>query len=321
MKFSFRSFILAVIFSIALISAKNVYSCDLSAQTDRSIQRAINFGEIERLYIGSSMFRQGINIYEMEQKKSKSRFLIWYEGLDPVSEFIILEDIISKGLTVKNLYVDMYAYSASVSSWPSGEQILFEASLPLKVKIWQTAMKNDKAELIPDTWEIFMHSGNDIFVFWPLFRYILSRTYYRGGHPGLDRVYNLGTTQEALQKIIPPGNENSRMNAEQKEAVIKIISLCRENNINLSFIETPKYASTHNSAGYKNLMAEYLEVLNEYNINCIMTGKTLNSIGAGQAENVKSYEFKHEDAGNFIDTIHLSTAGSAAFTHILIEIE
>lgn len=111
------------------------------------------------------------------------------------------------------------------------------------------------------------------------------------------------------------------MNNDQKKAIINIINSCKKNNINLCFIETPKYSSTNNSASYKNLMTKYLEVLNEYKVDCIMSSKTLKVIGASQTENVKSYEFDHEKAENFMDAIHLSTAGSVAFTHILMEIE
>lgn len=182
MKFSFRAFILAV------ICAKNVYSCDLSAQTDRGIQRAINLGKIERLYLGSSMFRKGINIYEMEKKSSPS-FLIWYGGLDPVYESMMLEYIITCGVAIKNLYIDMYAYSISSPSWPSGAQTFFEAPLDLKIKIWRLIMNNKRTNLIPAAWDMFVYSGNDMFILWPLFREILNRMYYRGGYPNPIRNY------------------------------------------------------------------------------------------------------------------------------------
>lgn len=319
MKFSLKAFILAVIFCSVIISIKNVYSCDLSAQSDKGIQRAINFGELERLYSGSSVFRQGINIYEMEKKKSKSRFLIWYGGLDPVSEAAMLEYMISVGLVIKNFYVDMYAYSAAAPSWPSDERMFFEFPFPLKVKIWKTIMKNEKAQLIPTTWEMFIHSGNDMFISWPLFKHVVKMTYYRGGYPSLTRINNPGTTLEALQKRTPPGYE--RMNLDQKEAIIKIIKLCRENNINLCFVETPKYRSLNNSSGYKNIMSEYFDLLKAYNVNCIIADATIKNIGAERSASVKSYEFNHDRAENFTDIIHLSTFGSAEFTHVLMDLE
>lgn len=320
MKFSLKAFILAVIFCAVVISAKNVYSCDFSAQADKGIQRAINYGTIERLYSGSSMFRQGINIHEMEQK-SKSRFLIWYGGLDPVSEAAILEYMISVGLEIKNFYVDMYAYSASAPSWPSDVRMFFESPLLLKIKIWRSTMKNERAKLIPVAWEMFIHSGNDIFIAWPLFRHVVNTTYYRGGYPDLARNYNPGITLEAMQKLPVIGDESSRMNPVQKAAIINIIKLCEKNNINLSFIETPKYTSINHSIAYRNIMTEYVYLLKEYGVNCIISGETLKSIGAEHTANIKSYEFDHGKTENFTDNIHLSTAGSGEFTHILMELE
>ena len=63
MKFSLKGFIAAVIVCVIIISAKYFYSGKLSAQIDKGICRAAQLKHVENLYIGSSMFRKGINLH------------------------------------------------------------------------------------------------------------------------------------------------------------------------------------------------------------------------------------------------------------------
>ena len=165
MKFNFKAFILALIFCAVFIISKNIFSCVLSAQIDKGIYRASKLENLDALYIGSSMFRQGINMKEI---KNKNSFMLSYNGLDPAMEFLILEFLISNGLKIKNLYIDMYAYSASGESWLSDDRMFFEAPLRMKIKIFKLIAQNSKANIFSAAWELFISSGNDLFILWPL---------------------------------------------------------------------------------------------------------------------------------------------------------
>ena len=60
MKLNVKAFALAVVLSVIFVSAKNIYSCELSSQADKGLYRALKLGTLDNLYIGSSMFRKGV---------------------------------------------------------------------------------------------------------------------------------------------------------------------------------------------------------------------------------------------------------------------
>ena len=301
MKFNFKAFILALIFCAVFIISKNIFSCVLSGQIDKGIYRASKLENIDALYIGSSMFRQGINMKEI---KNENSFMLSYNGLDPAMEFLILDFLISSGLKVKNLYVDMYAYSASGESWLSDDRMFFESPLSLKLKIFKLIAQNSKENIFSAAYELFISSGNDLFILWPLQKKLISKRYYKGGAdvPGMPPA-----AREILDSSLIPEPEISAINETQKNAIIKIINLCRENNINLLFIETPKYIKTMKSNFYKNIMKEYIEILNENNVKFFVSDVILEG----------GYKFPHDDAKMFGDFVHLSTEGSMEFSKMI----
>ena len=308
MKFNFKAFIFAFIFCAALIISKNLFSCVLSAQIDKGIYKASKLENIDALYIGSSMFRQGINMKEI---KNENSFMLSYNGFDPAMEFLVLEFLIKNGLKIKNLYIDMYAYSASGESWLSDDRMFFESPLSLKLKIFKLITQNSKANIFSAAWELFISSGNDLFILWPLQKKLTSKRYYKGGAdvPGMP-----SSNFEILNSIPIPDSGNSSMNENQKKAIIKIINLCKNNNINLIFIETPKYIKVMKSSFYKNVMNEYIKILNDNDIKFFVSEEILKDGGRQQGS---CYKFPHDNPSMFGDHIHLSTEGSREFSRML----
>ena len=274
--------------------------------------------EVDELYTGSSMFRNGLNLYGLE-KRTDRVFLVQYGGSDPAMNSLILENLIERGLVIKHFYVDMYAWAAARDPWPSDAILFFEAPFNMKLKIWDAMKQNKDADLVSAAWEMFMQSGNDMFIFWPIYSRLAARAYHKGGN--LKSYYDVKPSgqKEAFPEI-PEENFDIEINPAQRDAIIKIINLCRENNINLTFIETPKYLATHNSRKYQIVMKEYLDIMNEHNTNCIMSSYTLQKIHADKSDNVTSYDFELDNLDYFGDYVHLTAAGSVAFTNILTQI-
>ena len=135
MKFNFKAFILALIFCTVIISAKNVYSCELNAKIERGLSGALRMRELDELYAGSSMFRGGLNLYALEEKTDRV-FLLQYGGFDPAIIALLLENLIERGLAIKSFYVDMYAWAAAKQPWPSEAILFFESPFNLKFQIW-----------------------------------------------------------------------------------------------------------------------------------------------------------------------------------------
>ena len=319
MRFNFKAFILALIFSIGLISVKNVYSCELNKNIQRGLSGALRMHEVDGLYAGSSMFR-GLDFYILEEKTDRV-FLVQYGGSDPVMNSLILENLIERGLVIKHFYVDMYAWAAAKDPWPSDSILFFEAPFNMKLKIWDAMKQNKDADLVSAAWEMFMQSGNDMFVFWPIYSRIAANSYHKGG--SLKSYFDVKPSPSGRKAIfpdIPEENFDMGVNPAQRNAIIKIINLCRENNINLTFIETPKYLATHNSKKYQTVMKEYLDIMNEHNTNCIMSSYTLQKIHAEKSDNITSYDFELDNMDYYSDYVHLTPAGSVAFTNILTQI-
>ncbi len=318
MKFNFKAFILALIFCTVLISVKNVYSCDLNANIERGLNGALRMREIDELYAGSSMFR-GLNPYELE-KKTERIFILQYAGLDPAMISLLLENLIDRGLSLKNFYIDMYAWTATKQPWLSESILLFESPFNLKLQIWDLMKQNKNADLISAAWEMFIHSGNDMFIFWPIYSRLVEGAHHKGGN--LKSHYAVKSSSSRKEKFpdIPEEEFASEINPLERDAIIKIINLCRENNINLTFIETPKHSATNNSKKYQAIMRKYLNIMNENNTKCIMAADTLMKIHAEKSNNITSYEFEHDNLNYFDDYVHLAPAGNVKFTELLVTI-
>ncbi len=310
MKFNVKAFVIGVILSVLFVCVRNIYSCELSVQSGIGIYSALKAGRIENLYIGSSMFRKGITLYGYESDS----FLICYNGLDPVTESVILEYLFRNGLSVKNIYVDMYAYSASREPNFSDTRLMFDSPFKLKFSLWEKVMKNADGYL-SYLWEFFINAGNDMFILWPVYTGMTSGRYYRGGYSS--QVFYNGMTPEAAAQSQPPETEGGKMNGPQKEAIISIIELCRKYNASVIFVETPKYEAVADNAGYISVMNEYVNLLSVYGVKCIISRGTLNRISAGAGKNIHAYDFPCEDTSMFQDHIHLSTDGNRKFMKVL----
>ena len=311
MNFSLKGFIAAVIVCVIIISAKYFYSGKLSAQIDKGICRAAQLKHVENLYIGSSMFRKGINLHEDNSKS----FVINYNGLDPVLESLILEQLLRGGLKVENLYVDMYAFSAARPSWPGDLRLMFDSPAELKLKIWRNTMKDPRAEIFAATWELFGHAENGMFLLWPLYRKFAAARYDRGGYT-LSNI-RPGRTLEEFARADPPSVERLSLDITQKSAIVKIVELCRENGVNVIFAETPKYSGLNSNSEYLSLMKEYIELLNDCDVKYIVSRSTADGTGAAVEKNAYVYDFPYEDPALFEDYVHLSTEGSRKFMRVL----
>ena len=313
MKFSVKAFVAGVILSVLFICVKNIYSCELTAGAGRGVFCVMKKSRLENLYIGSSMFRQGITLYN----DNSDSFLLCYNGLDPAAESLILEYLFRNGLALKNLYVDMYAYSAARKPGLSDSRLMFDSPPALKFALWDKSVRNSEG-YISDSWEFFVKAGNDTFMLWPVYNILTAKRYYRGGYSADD--FRRGLTPAEMNLRKPPAPEALKMNPSQKESIIRIIELCREYNVNLIFTETPKYEVIAHNAEYNSLMNEYVSLLNDYGVKCIISRGTLNNIRVRSGENIYPYDFPCEDTSMFQDYVHLSTDGSKKFMMIIREI-
>ncbi len=78
-----RSIIIGLLVAVAIILLKNTFSYKFSEKSN-GMQAAIQRKTIDHLFIGSSMFRQGIDIFEAEKGLDGTTFVLSYNGNQPV---------------------------------------------------------------------------------------------------------------------------------------------------------------------------------------------------------------------------------------------
>lgn len=312
MKKAIGKMLLFFFFCIGILFLKNQYSYLLLNQATYGMPALIKKGYVENLYMGSSMFRQGLDIDKLKEKQ-ESNYILTYNGNQPVMVQRQLEYVLDKGVEIKNLYIDMYVYSAWEAPEISDEKIFLEIDLKEKIKLWKILSGGNAT--ITDFWRMFVSSNNELLLTWPMNYYILNSQFEDGGA----KTKTAGRNAENLEKmqlLMVEGNINSK----QKESIEEIIHICEENGIRLIFVETPKYQRISRDISYQKAMKEYVGLLEKYQVSMILTESTAQRL-EGNKNNIAVYSFFHEKADFFIDTIHLSYEGRKEFTNKLTEIK
>ena len=312
MKSIMKLILAIVLFSIFILFLKNQYSPILLRNATYGMPALIEKGEIKNLYIGSSMFRQGLDIITLGEDKN-CNYILAYNGNQPVLEYRQLKYLIDRGVQIENLYVDMYVYSAFERPEISDEKIFLEIDLKEKWKLWNLISKQEKTSFA-DFWRMFITSNNELLMTWPINNVVLNSQFIQGGVLTKPE----GASYEILSKSEIYGIAEG-MELSQKEAIESMIQLCKDHNIDLCFVETPKFEKVVYDDAYQNAMKEYVGLLQKYAVSMFLSRTTADSLT--DKSGVIEYNFKHYNAENFVDTIHLSYMGRLEFTKKLSEMQ
>lgn len=286
--------ILIIVLSLVItVVIKNEYSRLLLKDASYGIPALIEKREIRNLYIGSSMFRQGLDIYILEDGCEDS-YILAYNGNQPATEQIELEYILDKGVTIKNLYVDMYLYTLTANPSISDEKIFLELDTSTKYKLWDEICEHK----LDTFWSMWVTSNNDQLLTWPVSSRIVNSQFHKGGT--ISETGSLSTNEYI--KLSAPTSDNV-VDDKQRDAIVDIIKLCEENDINLCFVDTPKSLSVCTDESYRQGMDDYRKLLDEHNVLYICQGE--------------DYDFDISNSRYYQDAIHLSSVGRREFSAIL----
>ena len=294
---------LAVVISIVLIVIKNNGSYLLIQSANYGMPALVNKGDINNLFIGSSMFRQGLDIETLEENE-EDNYILAYNGNQPYLEYYQLLNLIDKGVKIKHLYIDMYAYSLWADPKISDEKMLMEFSLMQKKQLLKNITCNNLGEKVHLLWQTYVSSNNELILTWPISGRMVNGIFYKGGNISKPA----GAEYEILETMQVNQIQNE-MNVIQKEYLIKLIDLAKDNNISIVFVETPKYRTTMLDDSYQTAMKQYMNLLDDSGI--------LYIINSNLSMNRATYEYENEQSDYFVDTVHLSYEGRVSFTNIL----
>ena len=288
----------AVLAAVTLvIILKNQYGSIFAGDT-YGIPAALEKEEINHHFIGSSMFRQGLDIDVLEENLDGNVYILSYNGNQPVFMAKELEYMLERGLKVENLYIDFYAYTLTAVPWISDTKLFLDTDMAFKIDAWK-AMEEYSDVSLKDFYEMFVTANNEQILMYPVNNAIVSSQFRNGG----SLMVPAGQTEESLDSLdlgVRDGLYESQVAGYEK-----IMALAEEYNINLLFIETPKYeklVSDTREGGYPELLADMVSWAEEAGADYLL------------AEEVN---FDHADGANFQDLIHLSGQGRKIYCEML----
>ena len=293
----------ALLAAFLLVVLKNEYARLLPVST-YGMQAAIERGETENLFIGSSMFRQGLSIDVLEEELPGSSYILSYNGNQPALMAMELAYMLEEGLGVKNLYIDLYPYTAAADPWISDTKILLDTDLDFKIQAWRLMAENSGASF-SDFFEFFVTANNEQLLTYPINNALVSSQFRNGG----TLLQQEGSTREELYALGMLGSRNGLQEA-QMEGYGKIAALAEEYGLNLYFLETPKYERMYADPDYMELYQLCLEEVQRLKAEW-------NGSGSFEVLCAEDLDFDSSDAGNFQDLIHLSSAGRTEYTRLL----
>jgi len=303
----FKVFAGVLVICIVIILFKAEYASVLLKNATYGIPALINKASVENLYVGSSMFRQGLDIYTLD-KYSDDNYILAYNGNQPSSEYYQLKYLLDHNVQIKNLYVDMYVYSAWEKPEISDEKIFLEVDIKEKWNLWKV-IKPYSGSPYEMFWRIFVNSNNELLLTWPLMSPILNSQFENGGTL---RETSCARYEALFNTSVVEITGN--MNSIQKEYLNAIIDLAQVNGINIIFIETPKFENVSNDLEYLMAMREYAIFLCEKEVTYIVSDNTMKYLNDDEG---LVYEFEYSNASFFMDTIHLSSEGRKTFSNII----
>ena len=288
----------AVLLAVTLLVVlKNQYGSVFAGNT-YGMPAAIKMGEIEHLFIGSSMFRQGMDIDVLEENLDGNVFILSYNGNQPVFMAEELEYLLEQGVKIENLYIDFYAFTLTAVPWISDTKMFLDTDLAFKKEAWEIMSAHNEVS-VNDFYEMFVTANNEQIFMFPVNNALVSSQFRNGG----SLMAPAGQSEEHLDTLDLGVRDG--LFASQLAGYEKIMELCKAHGIRLLFIETPKYEKLLNDTregAYPELLEEMVSWAEGHHASYLLA---------------EEFDFDHANGENFQDLIHLSGQGRKNYCKLL----
>ncbi len=295
MKKYVKAIAVGLLIALCFLSVKNFIAYKFP-NSSSGMQAAIKQGEISNLFMGSSLFRQGIDIYTAEEMLSENSFVLSYNGNQPVQMLEELKMLLRNDVKIDNLYMDLYVYSSALRPAISDTKLIWDLDFQGKCKVYQDMVTYSEAGFTEFA-DFFISSNNEYMLLYPVFNAVMEKEFYKGGNIR----ETMGSTSEILDNLVSPG-ERVGIDSTQKQALREIISICEEEDINICFVEVPKYYTLDEADYYVRLRTELEEVVADEKI-----------------IKASDLSFDNRNPAYYQDLFHLSGEGRRTYTKLLIE--
>lgn len=298
-----KSIVIGLGIAICFIIIKNQFSIYLLTDAEYGIPMLIKHKHIDNLFLGSSTFRQGLDIKQIEKILGNDSYILSYDGNQPIMEYYELQNLYDHGVEIERLFVDFYPYTAASGFKISDTKIFLETDIHFKIQIAVKLLEDGRFE---DVCEMFIGANNELLLTWPFAYPLINTRFYKGG----STVETPALKKQELDNLAVPYGES--LNAIQMEYLLKIISLAKEKETEVIFIEVPKYNTLLYNKQYVALADEMENKIGDvkiYRIN--LENKRMCRDG--------DIYFPLDQAEFFNDLVHLSSLGRVEFTKKLLD--
>ena len=288
---------LIILIPSAVVLGKNIFSCKLPNDAC-GVRSVVERGSVDTLFIGSSGYRKGIDM-DILRDGLGDAFMLTYNGNEPFNVLIELEEILSGGVSINRLVVDFNPSMIDRGADLSDKRLLWDVSFDAKRKLWKEIAKLESTELFTfyDYWVL---SNNDYMLTYPISAPLIKSRYYFGG---INPSEVTGCSNKAELDSMPI-IENPGLNELQLNSTERIIEICKNEGIELIFLESPRYITLCENENYAAKSRELRSFIEERGAKCIL-GSDL--------------EFDSKNPEFFSDTTHMSSVGKAEFTRKIVE--
>lgn len=301
---------IAILLCLVLLLIKNQFFCLLMKNSAYGMPALIEKGGTSNLYLGSSMFRQGLDIDALDNASGSDNYILAYNGNQPATEYYELKYLLDHDVQIENLYVDMYVYSAWEAPEINDEKLFLEIGISEKLNLWKLIKTDSVSNNLKAFWRMWVSSNNELILTWPVSSAVINSQFRNGG--ALTKTSS--ASKEALDASDTPSIA-SQINATQEYYIRALINLAKENHINIIFIETPKYSTVSNYDSYLNAMEVYTKILDKESVSYVLAENTYEKISTNSIPMVYSFDLTNHEF--YMDAIHLSSEGRFAFSNYL----
>ena len=141
------------------------------------MQAAIGMEEIDHLFIGSSLFRQGIDILTLENNMEGNSYIMSYNGNQPVQILEEMKMLLRNDVKIENAYVDLYVYSAALRPAISDTKLIWDLDFGGKIAVYKDMVIYSEAGF-PEFFDFFIKSNNEYMLMYPIFYSTLKNEFY-----------------------------------------------------------------------------------------------------------------------------------------------
>ena len=292
-----KKIILTLTISLSIIAAlvicKNLFSCRIPIG-NRGIGNAIDSGDLDVLFIGSSTFRSNLDIKTLDETFGGRDYILAYGGNQLAAIPIQYDEIVRRSGNKYSLMVfelDPLMLTEEVKL--SDSRVIFDLSWQGKRELWNKLKQSEDTDF-PVFYEYFITSGFDDIITYPLTEPFYSTRYYKGAKnedtPSSGREFLESEEFDISGYVINP---------LQEEAVYDIIRKCSDNGQDFIFLESPHYYRLADDPVYKKYLEYFTGILDEEGVSYIL------------AEDVN---FDNKNPDLFEDMGHMSGKGRSEYT-------